>query len=57
MYGSSVAALPVTGAGSTALMAAMNGHVIVALILASLSAFMTGILMLQRPEEEPDDVI
>jgi hypothetical protein len=57
MYGSSVAALPVTGAGSTALVAAMNGHVIVALVLASICAFMTGILMLQQPEEEPDDVI
>lgn len=57
MYGSTVTALPVTGSGSTALMAAMGGHVIVALILASICACMTGLLILQNPALEEDDDI
>lgn len=48
---SGVTSLPLTGVGTTAAMAAMSGHVMVALLLASLCAFTTGLLMLQRDHE------
>lgn len=57
MYGSPVTSLPVTGTGSSALLAVASGHITIALVLASICALTTGLLMLQRPEEdfEEDD--
>jgi hypothetical protein len=54
MY-SSVTSLPVTGAGSTAFMAAMTGHLIIALMLASICAFTTALLMLQRQDDDLEE--
>jgi hypothetical protein len=51
MY-SNVTSLPVTGAGSTAFMAAMTGHLIIALLLASLCALTTALLMWQRTDDD-----